>query len=67
MSKNLFKTIFIVKSFGHEGYANLKAFNCELKAEKYAIKVKKQIPLEILASGEESVEIEELTLEELTA
>jgi hypothetical protein len=59
------KTIFIVKSFGSEsGYMNLKAFDCEPIAEKYAESVKKQIPLEVLASGEEFVEIEELTLEE---
>jgi hypothetical protein len=56
--------IFIVKSFGaFNGYTNLKAFNCELEAEAYAIEVKKQIPLDSLANGEEFVEVEELTLE----
>ena len=56
--------IYLVKSFGHEGYTNLKAFSTEVEAEKYAVKVKKQIPLEVLASGDESIEIEELNLEE---
>ena len=60
------KTIFIVKSFGaYSGYTNLKAFDCESEAEDYCLEVKKQISLETLASGEESVEVEELTLEEL--
>ena len=59
------KTIYLVKSFGsYSGYTNLKVFTTELEAEKFAIKVKKQIPLESLASGDESVEIEELTLED---
>jgi hypothetical protein len=56
--------IFIVKSFGaYSGYTNLKAFNSELEAEEYAVELKKQISLESLASGDESVEVEELTLE----
>jgi hypothetical protein len=56
--------IFIVKSYGaFEGFTNLKAFNCESKAEEYAVAVKKQIPLHSLANGEEFVEIEEITLE----
>jgi hypothetical protein len=58
------KTIYLVKSFGDEGCINLKAFSTELEAEKFAVKIKKQIPLEVLASGEESVEIEELELME---
>jgi len=59
------KTIFIVKSFGSiNGYTNLKAFDYESDAEDYAVKVKKQVPLEVWASGEEFLEIEELTLEE---
>ena len=59
------KTIFIVKSFGPEsGYMNLKAFDCESIAEEYAESVKKQVPPEVWASGEEFVEVEELTLEE---
>jgi hypothetical protein len=58
------KTIFIVKSFGHQGYLNLRAFDHESEAENFAEKVKSHIPLEILASGDEFVEIEELPLEE---
>ena len=58
--------IFIVKSYGaFNGYTNLKAFDCESEAEAYAVEVKKQIPLDSLANGEEFVEIEELTLEEI--
>jgi len=59
------KTVYLVKSFGHEGYTNLKVFSDEQQAEKFAEKVKCQIPLEALASGDESVEIEEFTLEEI--
>ena len=59
------KTIFVVKSFGaYNGYTNLRAFDCESEAEEYALKFQKQISPETLASGEESVEVEELTLEE---
>ena len=58
------KVIYLVKSFGNEGCTNLKAFSTELEAEKFAEKVKKQISLEVLASGDEAVEIEELDLEE---
>jgi hypothetical protein len=57
------RTIYLVKSFGHEGYNNLKVFSTELQAEQYAVKIKKQIPLEVLASGDEFVEIEEFILE----
>lgn len=64
MLEDKMTTIYLVKSFGsYSGYTNLKVFTTELEAEKFARKVKKQIPLESLASGEESVEIEELTLE----
>jgi predicted DNA-binding WGR domain protein len=59
------KTVYLVKSFGHEGYTNLKVFSDEQQAEKFAEKVRCQIPLEALASGDESVEIEEFTLEEI--
>jgi hypothetical protein len=59
------KTIYLVKSFGaYSGYTNLKVFTTELEAEKFARKIKKQISPESLASGDESVEIEELTLED---
>ena len=59
------KTIFIVKSFGPEGgYTNLKAFDCESEAEDYAEKIKQQVPAEVWESGDEFVEVEELTLEE---
>lgn len=58
--------IFIVKSFGSiNGYTNLKAFDCESEAEAYAKKVESHIPAEALASGDESVEVEPLTLEVL--
>lgn len=55
--------IFIVKSFGQGGYMNLKAFDCESEAEDYAKEVEKQIPQDVLDSGDEYVEVEELTLE----
>jgi hypothetical protein len=56
--------IFIVKSFGCiNGYTNLKAFDCESEAENYAKKVESHISPESLASGDESVEVETLTLE----
>jgi hypothetical protein len=58
------KQIYLVKSFGIDGYTNLKAFNTELEAEKFAIKIKKQIPLEVLASGNEGIEIEEIDYHE---
>jgi hypothetical protein len=58
------KQIYLVKSFGIDGYTNLKAFNTEVDAENFAIKIKKQIPLEILASGDEGVEIEEIDYNE---
>lgn len=57
--------IYLVKSWGcYGGHTNLKVFKTELQAEQYAEKIKRQISLESLASGDESVEIEELTLEE---
>jgi hypothetical protein len=58
------KTVYLVKSFGHEGYINLKVFNDEQQAEKFAEEIKRQIPIEVLASGDEFVEIEEFTLQE---
>jgi hypothetical protein len=58
------KQIYLVKSFGIYGYTNLKSFNTELAAEKFAINIKKQIPLEVLASGDEGVEIEEIDYHE---
>ena len=39
-------------------------FDTISEAEEYALKFQKQISPETLASGEESVEVEELTLEE---
>lgn len=58
------KTIFVVKSFGHMGYMNLKAFDCESIAEEYAETINKQIPPDVLDKGDEYAEVEELTLEE---
>ena len=60
------KTIYIVKSFGHMGYLNLRAFADEAKAEEFASKVKSHIPKDVLASGDEFVEVEELPLEEFS-
>jgi hypothetical protein len=60
----LMRTIFVVKSFGHMGYTNLKAFDCESLAEEYAEEIGRQIPTEVFLKGDEFVEVEELTLEE---
>jgi hypothetical protein len=56
--------VYIVKSFGTDsGYVNLKAFSTEHEAECFAKIVARQIPTECIESGDESVEVEELTLE----
>jgi hypothetical protein len=56
--------VYIVKSFGAEsGFVNLKAFNTEREAECFAKIVARQIPPECIESGDEYVEVEELTLE----
>lgn len=57
--------VYIVKSFGSQsGYVNLKAFHTEHEAECFAKIVARQIPIECIESGDESVEVEELTVEE---
>jgi hypothetical protein len=56
--------VYIVKSFGaHGGYLNLKAFTTEDEAECFAKTVAQQIPIESIESGDEFVEVEEMTLE----
>jgi hypothetical protein len=53
--------IYLVKSFGCEGYTNLKAFSNQEQAEAYADEVMKQIPIDVLESGNEFVEVEEVS------
>lgn len=56
--------IYIVKSFGSQsGYMNLKAFSNQEQAEAYAKQVEQQIPTEVLESGDEFVEVEEVSYE----
>ena len=55
--------IYVVKSFGHQGYTNLKAFSNYDEAEEYAKTIEKQIPVEVLDAGDEFVEVEELNYE----
>ena len=58
--------IYIVKSWGSDaGYVNLKAFTTEHEAECFAKIVARQIPPESIESGDESVEVDELTLEDV--
>jgi hypothetical protein len=56
--------VYIVKSFGSDGgYLNLKVFTTEDEAEGFAKIVARQIPIESIESGDEFVEVEEMTLE----
>ena len=56
--------VYIVKSFGSDGgYLNLKVFKTEDEAEGFAKIVARQIPIESIESGDEFVEVEEMTLE----
>ena len=55
--------IYVVKSFGHQGYTNLKAFSDYDEADEYAKTIEKQIPVAVLETGEEFVEVEELNYE----
>ena len=56
--------IYIVKSFGAQsGYMNLKAFSNQEQAEAYADKLMKQIPIDVLESGDEFIEVEEVSYE----
>jgi len=58
--KESMMNIYLVKSFGVDGYTNLKAFSSEDQANAYADKVMKQIPIDVLESGDEFVEVEEV-------
>jgi hypothetical protein len=54
--------VYIVKSFGPNGYVNLKAFADHGDALKYRAVIRKQIPLGVSVE-DEFVEIEELSVE----
>ena len=58
------KTVYLVKSFGYEGYKNIKVFSTEDRAIAYANKL--GVPFVDTAEdiGDEFVEIEEFTLED---
>lgn len=56
-------TIYVVKSFGHQGYVNLKAFSTYDEADEFAKSVEKQIPSEVRDTGDEFVEVEQLAYE----
>ena len=55
--------IYLVKSFGYEGYTNLKAFSNQDQANAYADKLMKQIPIDVLETGDEFIEVEEVSYE----
>lgn len=56
--------IYLVKSFGAQsGYKNIKAFNARKDAEEFAIRLICNIPVSAIQSGDEFVEVEEVSYE----
>ena len=54
------QTIYIVKSFGNQGYINLKVFSDNAKAIEFANTIQAQIPES--ATNDEWVVVESMTL-----
>lgn len=55
-------TVYLVKSFGFEGYTNLKVFASEDRAQHYADKLQQQID-DMDGIEDEWIEVESFTLE----
>ena len=59
------RTIYLVKTFGPEtGYTNIKTFTREDEAKNLVIQMMADWPIELIQSGEESIEVEAIELVE---
>jgi hypothetical protein len=62
--KESIMNIYLVKKFGSQtGYKNIKAFEAKKDAEEFAIRLICDIPVSAIQSGDEFVEVEEVSYE----